>query len=83
MSFVVGGRRYTVAYLDNKNNPKESRGSERAYGRIGSYFVADLTDTQKPLDVDYRLWIQAGEMTVDGCAALDGDFDDPPIVTLK
>src|SRR5262249_22774987 len=40
MSFVVGGTRYTVAYLDNAKNPKESRGSEREYGRIGSYFVA-------------------------------------------
>jgi len=49
MSFVVGAGATAVAYLDNKNNPKESRGSERAYGRIGSYFVADLTDTQKPL----------------------------------
>ncbi len=83
MSFIVGGKRYTVAYLDNRRNPKESRGSERAYGRIGSYFVADLADKEKPLDVDYRLYIKAGEMTVEQCAALDADFDDPPTVTLK
>jgi hypothetical protein len=83
MSFVVDKKRYTLAYLDNQNNPKPSRGSEREYGRIGSYFVADLTDTQKPLDVDYRLWIQSGEMTVDQCAALDADFDDPPQVSWK
>jgi hypothetical protein len=83
MSVVVDGNRYTVAYLDNSKNPKESRGSEREYGRIGSYFVADLTDTEKPLDVNYRLWIQAGEMTVDACSALDADFNDPPTVTLK
>jgi hypothetical protein len=83
MSFVVDGKRYTVAYLDNHRNPKESRGSERAYGRIGSYFVTDLTDRQKPLDVDYRLCIKTGEMTVDQCATMDADFDDPPTVTLK
>jgi hypothetical protein len=83
MSFLVGGKRYTVAYLDNQKNPKESRGSERAYGRIGSYFVADLPNPLLPLDVRYRLWIQSGEMTVDQCATLDADFNDPPTVTLK
>ncbi|HEY2759899.1 MAG TPA: DUF6807 family protein, partial [Pirellulales bacterium] len=35
MSVVIGGKRYTIAYLDNERNPKESRGSEREYGRIG------------------------------------------------
>jgi len=82
MSFIVADKRYTVAYLDNSRNPKESRGSERAYGRIGSYFVTDVTP-EKPLDVNYRLWIQAGEMTVPQCVALDTDFDDPPTVTVK
>ncbi|HTQ39571.1 MAG TPA: DUF6807 family protein [Pirellulales bacterium] len=83
MSFVVAGKRYTVAYLDNDKNPKPSRGSEREYGRIGNYFVADLNDPEKPLNVDYQLWIQSGETTVDQCAALDADFNDPPTVTLK
>jgi hypothetical protein len=82
MSFVLGDKRYTVAYLDNSRNPKESRGSERAYGRIGSYFVTDVT-AEKPLDVNYRLWIQAGEMTIPQCVTLDADFDDPPTVTVK
>jgi Methane oxygenase PmoA len=82
MSIVVGGKRYTIAYLDTKKNPKEARFSERDYGRIGSYFVADVTK-EKPLDVNYRLWIQDGEMTVPQVAALDADFDDPPTVTLK
>ncbi len=81
MSMVVGNKRYTVAYLDKRTNPKEARFSERDYGRIGSYFVADVTD--KPLDVNYRLWIQDGEMTVPQVAALDADFDDPPTVTVK
>jgi hypothetical protein len=81
MSVVVGGKRCTIAYLDRKSNPKEARFSERDYGRLGSYFVADVTD--KPLDVNYRLWIQNGEMTVDQAMALDADFDDPPKVTLQ
>ena len=83
MSVVIGGKRYSIAYLDNERNPKESRASEREYGRIGNYFVADLVDTKKPLDVNYRLWIQSGDMTVPQCASLDADFDTPPAVTLK
>ena len=82
VSFVVGGKRYTVAYLDNSQNPKPSRGSERSYARIGSYFVTDATK-DKPVDVKYRLWAQDGEMTVPQVAALDADFDDPPVVTVK
>jgi hypothetical protein len=80
---VIGGKRYTIAYLDNERNPKPSRGSEREYGRIGNYFVADLKDKEKPLDVNYRLWIQSGEMTVPQCTSLDADFNDPPVVTVK
>jgi hypothetical protein len=73
MSFVLHDRRYTVLYLDHPDNPKPSRSSERAYGRFGSYFVADVTP-EKPLDVKYRLWIQDGEMTVDECQALSEEF---------
>ena len=43
MSFVLGGQRYTVAYLDHPNNPKEARYSERNYGRFGSYFEREVT----------------------------------------
>lgn len=68
--------RYTVCYLDSPNNPKPSRFSERDYGRFGSYFEYDL----KPGDsfsVNYRVWIQEGEMTVDQIEALSRDFVDP------
>ena len=64
MSFVLGDQRYTVAYLDRPQNPKEARFSERDYGRFGSYFVADATE-KKPVEVDYRLWLQDGPMTVE------------------
>ena len=82
MSFTLGEKRYTVVYLDHPDNPKEARGSERTYGRIGSYFEYDLTE-DKPLMVNYRIWLQEGEMTVDQCEALSRDFTDPVKVVVK
>jgi hypothetical protein len=73
MSFVVGGKRYTVVYLDHPDNPKEARQSERAYGRIGTYFEYDLTK-DKPLKVKYRLWVRDGEVTAEQCAAMSKTF---------
>lgn len=73
MSFVIGGQRYTAVYLDHPANPKEARGSERVYGRIGSYFEYDVTP-ETPLKVRYRLWVQRGEMTVAQCDALSAAF---------
>src|SRR5579885_2220601 len=80
MSFVLGGKRYTAAYLDRPANPKEARYSERTYGRFGSYFVAECND-KKPLTVAYRLWLQEGEMTGDQVKAKDEDFVHPPTAT--
>ena len=77
MSIVVGGKRYTVVYLDHPENPKEARFSERDYGRFGNYFATDVTP-EKPLKVRYRVWIQEGEMTVDECANLSAGFVTPP-----
>lgn len=82
MSFVVDGKRYTCAYLDRPDNPKESRFSERAYGRFGSYFVTTVTK-EKPLVVRYRLWIQEGQMTPEEVKALSVPFLDPLTVKLK
>jgi methane monooxygenase PmoA-like len=73
MSCVVGGKRYTVVYLDHPDNPKEARQSERAYGRIGTYFEYDLTK-DKPLKVKYRLWVQEGEVTPEQCESLSKAF---------
>jgi hypothetical protein len=76
MSFVVVGRRYTAVYLDHPDNPKEARYSERSYGRFGSYFEYDL-DEQRPLEINYRLWLQEGEMTIEEASALSADFVAP------
>ena len=81
MSFVVGGERYTCAYLDHPRNPKPCFYSERDYGRFGSYFVAQI-EGPKTLDIRYRLWIQPGEMTPEGVASQAANFSDPPVVTI-
>jgi hypothetical protein len=81
MTFVLGEKKYTVAYLDRPDNPKEARFSERDYGRFGSYFVREVT-REKPLTVRYRIWLQEGPMTVDELAARSADFVEPVAVTL-
>ncbi len=82
MSFVLDQKRYTIAYLDKPTNPKEARFSEREYGRFGSYFVTEVTPI-KPLTVNYRLWLQEGEMKPADVAALDEAFVHPVEVTVK
>ena len=81
MSFVLGGQRYTMAYLDLPTNPKEARYSSAHYGRFGSYFVTEVTKA-KPLTVRYRLWLQVGQMKVKEVAALDEAFVQPVKVVV-
>ena len=76
-SFVTGGKRYTVVRVNHPDNPKDARGSERDYGRFGDYFEYDLTP-DKPLKLQYRVWAQEGEMTVEQCNALAEAFVTPP-----
>ena len=76
MSFVLGTNRYTVAYLDRPENPKEARFSEREYGRFGSYFEYTI-EKDNPLTVNYRLWMQDGLMKAEEVAALNRDFVEP------
>ena len=82
MSFVLGEKRYTTAYLDRPANPKEARFSERDYGRTGSYFVHSF-EKDKPLLVAYRLWHQEGQMTPEEVAAKSADFVVPPKVAVR
>jgi hypothetical protein len=82
MSFVLGDKRYTLAYLDNPANPREARDSERTYGRIGNYFVTEATP-EKPLLVRYRLWLQEGQMKPQDVASLSTAFVEPVQVTVK
>ena len=82
MSFVLGDQRYTAAYLDRPDNPKEARYSERDYGRFGSYFVAQAT-AEKPLNVRYRVWLQRGELVGADVQALSDAFVDPKAVVVK
>lgn len=82
MSFVLGGFRYTVAYLDRPTNPKEARFSEREYGRMGSYFEYNI-EQDKPLTVNYRLWLQEGLVKPEEVAALSRNFVEPVTVTVR
>jgi hypothetical protein len=82
LSFVVGGKRYTVLRIVHPANPGPARGSERDYGRFGDYFEYDLTP-DKPLHLRYRLWVQCGEMTVEQCKALAAAFRTPPAMSWE
>jgi hypothetical protein len=82
MSFVLGEKRYTVCYLDHPSNPHEARHSERDYGRFGCYFEHELTP-EKPLVLNYRIWLQEGEMTGEQVLALSNQFVSPPKVAVK
>jgi hypothetical protein len=80
-SFLVGEKRYTVLRVNHPDNPGEKRGSERDYGRFGDYFEYDLTP-DKPLKLKYRVWVQAGEMTVEECDKIAAAFVAPPTVKV-
>jgi hypothetical protein len=82
MSFVLGDKRYTVAYLDRPENPREARFSEREYGRFGSYFEYTI-ERDKPLTVNYRLWLQEGLMQPEEVAALSANFVEPVNVKIR
>ncbi|MBM4003213.1 MAG: hypothetical protein FJ295_08000 [Planctomycetes bacterium] len=76
LCFVLGEQRYTCLYLDHADNPKEARYSERDYGRFGSYFEYEI-EPSKPLFVNYRLWLQAGELTTTQAEAQSESFTRP------
>ncbi len=77
VSFVLDDQRFTTCYLNHPSNPKETRFSERYYARIGGYFQQDITE-ERPLVVNYRLWLQNGEMTQEQAASLRTAFAAPP-----
>lgn len=81
VSFVTGDKRYTVLRINHPDNPKETRGSERNYGRFGDYFEYDLTPS-KPLKLKYRVWVQEGEMTAEQCNAMAEAFVTPPATRI-
>jgi len=73
LSFVLGEQRYTCCYIDRPENPKEARFSERDYGRFGSYFQYELEE-DNPLELNYRIWLQEGEMEVADVQAISNAF---------
>ena len=81
LNMTVGEKQYTVCYLDLDSNPKESRFSERDYGRFGSYFRYELTP-EKPLDLNYRILIREGEMSVEEIEQMSQSFRQPAKATV-
>jgi hypothetical protein len=81
-SFVLGGRRYTCVYLAHPADPKEARYSERTHARFGSYFEYEL-DEAKNLDLDYRIWLQEGEMNAEQVKSFSNDFVGPVKIVLQ
>ena len=77
-----GEQRFTCCYLDRPQNPKEARFSERDYGRFGSYFEFEI-DTNKPLDLNYRIWLQEGEQTVEGVQSIADNFVTPVMAVVR
>jgi len=67
---------------ESSEHPKETRFSERDYARFGGYFQQDVTE-QQPLVVNYRLWLQNGEMTQQQAQALRTAFASPPSPSVK
>jgi len=78
----LGEERLTCCYLDHPENPKEARFSERNYGRFGSYFEYTV-DEDKPLQLNYRIWLQYEEMTIEGIDKYSQDFVTPPTALQK
>lgn len=81
LNFVLGGKHYTCCYLDHPSNPKPARFSERDYGRFGSYFEYDL-DEGNPLELNYRIWLQEGEMSVDRINQFSHSFVSAPMASV-
>jgi hypothetical protein len=59
---------YTVMRLESPKNPKETRHSERNYGRFGAYFEATV-NTDQPLHLRHRVVISPREETIAACEA--------------
>lgn len=82
VSFVLDSQRYSVVYLNHPSNPSETRFSERAYARFGGYFEREIT-AETSLVVNYRLWLQPGEITSEQASALRQAFAGLPKTAPK
>ncbi|TWT33403.1 DUF6807 family protein [Blastopirellula retiformator] len=79
--FEAFGKTYSTCYLDRPSNPKPARFSERDYGRFGSYFATDVPQ-DKPLEVNYRVYVTEGEISPEAIAESSASFNQPPQVSI-
>ncbi len=84
MTFSVKGKSYAVTHFDPPTNPRPIQYSTRPYGRVGSFFVADVA-TDKPLVLHYRLRIRDGAHPVapETLALEYQDYSTPVKVTVE
>jgi len=62
MCYGLNGKRYTVQYMNTRENPKPTIYSAyRDYGRFGAFFQQKINDGET-LILRYRIWIGQGEM---------------------
>jgi len=73
---------FSCVYLDRPDNPKPARFSERDYGRFGSYFLYNLTPNN-PLNLNYRIWLQEGELSKDVANSMSQQFNSPAKASKK
>jgi hypothetical protein len=84
MSFVSGGRRYTVQHMNHPANPKGTRYSAyRDYGRFGAFPEADLAEGET-LTLRYRFAVTAGDPPPrETLQAQHQAFANPPTVEVR
>ena len=68
--------RYTICRIGSPSNPQPERFSERDYARFGAYIPATV-EVGKPLRLNYRFWIQKGEMTVAEIESIANAYRNP------
>ena len=69
LSFVLNGRRYSAVCMNHPDNPGLPQFVAQSHGRIGCC-IAAVASKEEPLEVNFRIWIQEGEMTVAQCEAM-------------
>ena len=74
------GRRIEVRFPDSNGN---SYFIFTALMMAGLDGIRNKIEPGAPMEVNYRLWLQEGEMTVEQAAALSTDFVEPLQVVLQ
>jgi hypothetical protein len=80
--FELNDVMYTVLRMSHPENPKETRGSERDYGRFGDYFEYELTP-MKPLKLQYRIVAARFITKVEQCELMYAGYTQQPKIEIS